>query len=461
MRRVASRSIRIPLVICGALVGAMLGSSKASASAGELEHDADVVLDRVVLSDGRELVGRMLTERAVNGELSLEITAGSLVTTLEIPEATIAEVQRGVVPASLHERKWELRDTATDREVVTEAVAEYVMIPIEGRIGIDPNDLDRAAVPAVALERALRFASNRDVEHVVFVIDSPGGHVSEARAMAETMRRYSDRFTYHAVVERSLSAAMWVTLGCDTIHVRDGAMLGGALSYVNTGNAAQYDAKVNGIIAAELSGLARSKGRDGETVRAMVEPVGDRVVTLTESEAIASGVADGGVGTLEELGVLVGAAGWKAAGRVGESAVRRASRELISDERDRQRWFERMIEDLEDAAHAAERIDSAASLARQVDPSGGRIKPREIQVAIGYWRSVLKEADRIGDVYREADRASKRLRKIEVSDVFQVNVDRDRARLDELIERLDGLRVRVERANADATAAIVRLRRQL
>lgn len=448
-----------------ALAGlAMCSSSSQGETVHPLDAEGDAALDRLVLVDGRELIGRVLDTNAVNGEVVLEITAGSLVTTIDVPVSSISEIQEDAVSRALYEHTTAVRDTkaspSSDREAQSPAT-RFIAVPIEGRIGIDAHDLDRPAVAAAAVEVVLRNAVHRGIDHVVFIIDSPGGHVTEARAIAESMSTYSDELTYHAVVKRSLSAAMWVTLGCDTVHVHEDATIGGALTYINTGAAPQYDAKINGIVAAELASLAHANGRCPDTVREMVEPTDGRVLTVTSEDAIATGLADGYVSGLDELGSILGFESWNSHSRLGESAIRQAHRKLVIDERKRQRRAERLFDEIEQAAHAADRIPAAVSLARQVEPRGSRAKPNEVQLAIRYWRDVLREADSIGDAYRDAKDGLERLEDARVDPVFLVNVSRDRERLQELIDRLDRARLQVEGANADAEAAIVRLRRLL
>ena len=459
MSRTTQRTVR-PFLAAAALAACATVAASGTASQTEAAGDVEAALDRIVLTDGRELVGRVLDSGQVEGEVILEITAGSLVTTLDIPAETIAEVQSKVVPYT-PEPEPKYARPAHKAPAAGTGGTRYITIPIEGRIGIDATDLDRPAVAAAAVEATLRNAVHRGVEHVVFTVDAPGGHVSEARAIAEAMRRYDHELTYHALVTRSLSAAMWVTLGCDTVHVRQGATMGGALTYTSAGGAAQYDAKVNGIVAAELASMATTNGRCAETVRSMVEPDNGRVLTLTCAQALEKGLADGRAGACDALGGELGHDEWNEAGSIGATQMRRAQRRLIIEERKRQRDAEDLIEELQQAAYDAERISASVNLARQVEPNSSRPRPDQVNQAIGYWRDVRRLADSIGDAYRHADRDLKRYRRADIEPVFQPNLDRDIQRVEALVERINQARLQVERANADAEAAIVRLRRML
>jgi len=159
----------------------------------------------------------------------------------------------------------------------------YVSVPIVGQFGKE--------VTATGVELALAGAADEPlIKHIVFYIDSPGGLVSEADSIIQVMQRYQDRFKYHAVVKHAISAAIWVAFSCDTMHMREGGTIGGAVIYSadrTTGEVA-VDEKLNSIIVARVVAAADTKGYPESIIRAMV---------LQKSEFYAYADAEGAVHT--------------------------------------------------------------------------------------------------------------------------------------------------------------------
>jgi len=145
----------------------------------------------------------------------------------------------------------------------------FLEVPIIGPIG--PSLEHGSGNSAVTLDRALAYAVSQNIKHVIFHIDSPGGRVSEADAMVAVMDRYADRLTYHTVIKRAISAAIWIVFNSDSIYVMDKGVVGGAVPYRQdqVGNI-QVSEKMNSIIAAKVAASAEAKGHSSVLVKSMI-----------------------------------------------------------------------------------------------------------------------------------------------------------------------------------------------
>lgn len=147
----------------------------------------------------------------------------------------------------------------------------YLVVPIRGRIGANNTEGD---VFAEGVRDALAFARRNKIGTIVFEIDTPGGNVVEAKDISDAIRESWSEFQFIAVVKRSLSAGLWITLACDRVYVRDASTIGAAVCYygdATAGNAA-VDAKFNSAVAAQLAAFAESVGKPADLFRAMVLP---------------------------------------------------------------------------------------------------------------------------------------------------------------------------------------------
>jgi serine/threonine-protein kinase len=228
--------------------------------------------------------------------------------------------------------------------VAPTGTAAYLWIPLVGEFGKE--------ITAEGFEKALDAAAAKGIQHVVIYLDSPGGMVYMAEQIRTSMTRRKG-LVYHCVVKRAISASIWVVFASDSIHVLDGAAIGGAVVYsgsISSGNV-EVDAKLNSIVAAELIAQAEAKGHPGALVRPMIEmeatvyawrdasgkvlfseqepPLvhdflvrdGPRtVLTLTAEQAAAVGLARK-LKDPDELGRALGFAEWKKASDAGERAM--------------------------------------------------------------------------------------------------------------------------------------------
>lgn len=214
----------------------------------------------------------------------------------------------------------------------------YLEVPLKGEFGVD-------IVPE-GIKEALEFASKQPkIKHIVFDIDSPGGRVDAAEEILKTLKQYGDRFEYHIIIRRAISASIWVVFACDTIHMADGATVGGAVVFSMGffGNA-EVDAKMNSIVCATVRAEAEHKKHPADLVDAMMIqaatcagwkdkdgkihvakslPKGTppeqvifnddekRILTLTKDQAVSIELAVPHKGGADTLDKTLGLSGWK------------------------------------------------------------------------------------------------------------------------------------------------------
>lgn len=293
--------------------------------------------DVLHLHDGRVFEGVVV--RGTDGAVTIDTMIGRIRTTLRFSAADVDRVEERPLPAAFFDHP---RDDAARAAADLDApsgrardATYYVEAPIRGVFGID--------VLPRAIEETLDFAVRRGIRHVVFTIDSPGGEVWAADAIALLLERFADRVTCHAIVERAISAAIWVAFSCDHIYVAPNAAMGAAVVFrgdASTGHAA-VDAKMTSAYAGKLGAIAERRGRSPAIPRAMVDqtaelytwvdgagarrfasypPAGaayetldtvETVLTLTGDQMLRLGVADARISTSAELGDSIGLPGWR------------------------------------------------------------------------------------------------------------------------------------------------------
>lgn len=319
--------------------------------------------DVVRMKDGREFVGVILEEKSRT--ITIDTKISNIRTTMTLHRREIRELEKGPLPEGFFDERPSPpaatrpeRPVAPARERPAPAArpsreeARYLEIPIEGEFGKD--------IIPIGVANALEQAKRRGVEHVVFRINSNGGAVWAAEDIATIMAEHEDAFTYHAVMDKAISASIWVALSCHTMHMTPGATMGAAVAYTrdtSTGEL-EVDAKFNSALAASLAARAERKGHSPELVRAMVigaaeayawkdesgewrigaerpkqfQPdslrtldTGDTVLTLTAQEADELGFARLlESGETDDLREALGVERWRGLGRVGANEMERA-----------------------------------------------------------------------------------------------------------------------------------------
>jgi len=327
--------------------------------------------DVVRTRDGREIVGVIVSETSTT--IVIDTVIANIRSNLTVRRAEVRSIERGPVPEGFFEpkhparpsapRPTEGRDGGGARPATTprrtrpnprahdpRAGTMILEIPIEGVFGED--------IIPIGVSNALDKAARRGVEHIVFRINSNGGFVWAAEDIADILEDRADEFTYHALIDKAISASIWVALSCDTMHMAPGATIGAAVVFsedASTGNA-EVDAKMNSAIAARLASRAEIHGHNPDVVRAMVigaaelwawsdesgavrvgadRPAGapdakrldahDTVLTLTTEEAARVGFAEAlSESSLDALAEALSLDDWKSAGTAGRVEMDRA-----------------------------------------------------------------------------------------------------------------------------------------
>lgn len=256
---------------------------------------SSVRADVVTLKDGTVYEGKVAQEDG--SRVVIEVVISNIKTTKTFPRYKVRsveykplEVEEEKPTENEGEKKTTPRDTPEPEKVGMKAPEDagedkapsrarprsrlnrelFVVIPVRGMIGMETN--------AAGLRNALSQSRKRGVQHVVFSIDSGGGYLYDALEALEVIKEYDDTFTFHALIEEgAISAASIYVAASDHIWVRPGSRVGGAVAYSNntSSGAAEVDAKLNSIWAAELASHAHLKGHSPDVFRAMVEPAAE------------------------------------------------------------------------------------------------------------------------------------------------------------------------------------------
>lgn len=210
--------------------------------------------DTVMLNDGNMYTGLIIAE--TEETIEIETMIGTISTRLKIDRGRITGIVRG-------HRTWKPPAEASDPKAEEEPDGTGVMeIPIVGEFGSD--------ILPISFRASLDYARRYQVEHIVLRINSPGGSVWAAREILQSMEEHRDAFHFHALVESAISAAIWPTFACETIHIAPRGEMGGAVAYRQAGGHVEVDAKMNSIFAAEIVTIAEALGHDGDVIRAMI-----------------------------------------------------------------------------------------------------------------------------------------------------------------------------------------------
>ncbi len=246
--------------------------------------------DIVTLKDGTVYEGIVTKENGA--QVVIEIVVSNIKTTKTFPRYKVKSIEYQPLEISQPENDAESQPAlAEESDELDESVNEaderprssarerlearknrvlFMEVPVRGTIGMETN--------ATGLRNALTQASRKNVTHVVFTIDSPGGYLYDAIESLKILKEFDEAFEYHAMVdEGAISAASIFVAAADQIWVRPGSRVGGAVAYSNNNSsgAAEVDAKLNSIWAADVASRAQTKGHPPEVFRAMVEPAAE------------------------------------------------------------------------------------------------------------------------------------------------------------------------------------------
>jgi len=252
--------------------------------------------------------------------------------------------------------------------------------------------------------KALAYARRHSIGHVVFLVDSTGGSVDEALLVYEKMKAYKKRLKFHAIVKNSVGPSIAVTAWCDTIHVKEGARMGGrrgGLDQLPEQYAQEDIAVVRGQLADKAARETGRSRRGQAFLRAMIDPeeelyawkAGDRVkysrrkpkevgddqvlvavgegvtLQLSYEQCIALGVPSL-AGGAETLGKPFHLKGWAAESDYGKTIVKKTADRRRKRTKAKTAVFERKAErNLKRREEAQEYIDHKMRKAAAWDPT--------------------------------------------------------------------------------------------
>jgi len=197
-------------------------------------------------------------------------------------------------------------------------------------------------------ERVIKEAIADGHDTIVLAIDSPGGRVDATFKIVKTIFENDGNITFIAFVEHNaLSAAALIAMACEKVYMQPGSNIGAAEPIIAGKDGIKTAGeKINSALRAEFRSVAQRRGRDANIAEAMVdksielyelpqedgkplkiitleekEKLGDKgkglktacgkdkLLTLTNKEAITYGIADkilnDKIELAEELGVPV------------------------------------------------------------------------------------------------------------------------------------------------------------
>ena len=276
----------------------------------------------------------------------------------------------------------------------------YLVVPLKGVFGQE--------ITAPGIRDAIRAAKAKKASAVVLTLDSPGGRVADADAIAAVMDKERGDLKYYAVVTRAISASMWPLSRCDSIFFAPGAAAGAAVAFSidsKSGNA-EVDAKFNAAKAAMVSGAAESHGQSGAAYRAMMikdaklfgwsdakgeyhlgdaaPPDAKDIEQLDSENTVLAWTAEQAVkyhfgkvlpsADPAAIGDVLREANWRSAGDGGPQAMSRWAKEIERKAKDTEKALENIKTTREAIAGTADRAQRQAKVAEAADPGAGAIK---------------------------------------------------------------------------------------
>lgn len=230
--------------------------------------------DRVVLTDGKVIVGKILAE--TDQKLTVQVSETIVV---EIPRSQVAGLTRD--PGYQVPSRVSTRPSEGAAEPPREKRQTVCFIQIEGPI---ESDLMVATVRrSTARARALR------ADVVVFEIDTLGGRLDVAQEVCAEIERMAPAHTVAyvcgGVSGGAFSAGAMLALACNRIYMAPGTAIGAAAPLVVVLDAARRPVpvidKAASAISARMRSLAEKNGHPPELAAAMVDPE----VELREAKA--------------------------------------------------------------------------------------------------------------------------------------------------------------------------------
>src|SRR5689334_14030932 len=157
--------------------------------------------DQVVMNDGRTMQCSIVTQDEKT--ITIEVEAAGSVVTQRLDRSKVRSMQMDPQNA---------------------AAADYVTVPVIGRIGKD--------VTAAAFRRGLEVACRSNPRFLVVAIDSDGGSSQEMKLMAEGLMKVPDAIQTVAFVKNAESTAAVLAMCCKQIYLAPGASIGAVVQEI-------------------------------------------------------------------------------------------------------------------------------------------------------------------------------------------------------------------------------------
>ncbi|GGD04476.1 NfeD family protein [Pontibacillus salipaludis] len=157
------------------------------------------------------------------------------------------------------------------------------------------------------LKRSVNEARERDADHIIFEVNTPGGRVDAAAEIANLFQSIEIPNTAY-VVQEALSAGSYISLNADQIYMKPNTTMGSAGVITSDGNAASKKAQSDWV--KKMRTAAELNNRDPLYAEAMANPDVDlpkykagkgKYLTLSAAEALEVGYAEGVVDSREQL----------------------------------------------------------------------------------------------------------------------------------------------------------------
>ncbi|MEQ9616610.1 MAG: hypothetical protein RLN60_01100 [Phycisphaerales bacterium] len=415
----------------------------------------------VNLKRGEPVVGKLVAQDA------REIVVETLISNIpykqtfrqsEILSIQILEKAELTTPVE-HESTDSEEDLDEDAEKTSDWVAptRYMTIPITSGVGIGNIDDSLDTVTPEGIGSALDYARRKKVEHVVFLLDTPGGFSKDADDIVKIIESHGSSITFHAYIVNAISAGMRIAYACDKLWFTSGSSAGGVLSYsrIDTGEI-EFDAKQNSIRASMLASSASANGHNPIIARAMVIPeacvytwhdeqqqlvISDvppndaatsyktidsdkTVLTLTAADAVALQLGEHISGGHNTLGDLLGVEKWQDIGAYGEKTIQRTTKNIIKAEESRQELVNDILGTIKSIGESQTAVSSGIESARRLNPnnysyaydvkSGAftgesqRLWRERSDAAITAWQQIVDRIDNISKAHKSLMKSVRR-----------------------------------------------------
>jgi membrane-bound serine protease (ClpP class) len=171
---------------------------------------------------------------------------------------------------------------------------------------------------AAFVERSIETAERDGMDGIIFRIDTPGGRIDSAVEIKDAI--LNARIPTIAFIDKNaISAGSLISLACDSIYMATGASIGAATAVDLEGKKASE--KIISYFRAQMRATAEANGRRADIAEAMVDEQLEiegitkkgQLVTLTYTEALAYGISDGTIDSIDEVLARIGGSDAKAA----------------------------------------------------------------------------------------------------------------------------------------------------